>query len=588
MRAAGERADRMRMAAALQESEERFRSIVESSLDWIWEVDTHRPHRLQQRGGARHPGVRGRARCWAATCWTCWRRRPRRGRGADPQHMSGSDRGASRLHFLDRDGATRILLSNARSLHDGAGHVLGFRGTHHDDTERWRRTPRSASSCASTRCSARSARTCCARPIDARCWTAPARSPSNRAASARPRSASPARDGRTARLRGSHGDPEVLRCIAARRTGADRPGRRIPRLPGRWRAMREERMVKIEDFGSDRFAAAAAQQLLQQAGAHSEDRVAARRRAVGLPDVVVRHRAARRRGRNGTARSGSRGDIAHACDFLEQERAPGIPRVPQSRHRAAESRGIPQSLPADAESAGPLVVAILDVRGSVASTSRAGARTAMRCCGTSATRSRAWRRRRSSHIPNPMSSWSLSPRDRTMRSKRRAPPRHLPARLGQLPFVVDRRNGVPRMSAGIALAPLHGDDGESLERNALAALAEGKKRRLRVLPFNEDMRGRAARRLELERDLRQRDRNERIRAALPAEIRRRARRRLLGAEALLRWRHRRTAWCRPADFIPRARGNRADRARSGAGCCATRVARPRTRWRGRIRASASR
>jgi PAS domain S-box-containing protein len=29
----------MRMAAALQESEERFRSIVESSQDWIWEID---------------------------------------------------------------------------------------------------------------------------------------------------------------------------------------------------------------------------------------------------------------------------------------------------------------------------------------------------------------------------------------------------------------------------------------------------------------------------------------------------------------------------------------------------------------------
>ena len=93
-----------------------------------------------------------------------------------------------------------------------------------------------------------------------------------------------------------------------------------------------------------------------------------------------------------------------------------------------------------------------------------------------------------------------------------------------------------RMSAGLALSPLHGEDGESLERSALAALAEAKKRRARVLPFTEDLRGRAARRLELERDLRNAIDSQPVHAASTSRNSTTATQRLLGAEALLRWR----------------------------------------------------
>ena len=137
LRAAGERADRMRMAHALQESEERFRSIVESSLDWIWEVDTtgrivysNEAVRDILGFGAREVVGRNMIDLLAPASRAAVE-------ALIPQHMIGSNRWRRRrLHFLDRDGATRILLSNARSLHDAAGHVLGFRGTHHDDTER--------------------------------------------------------------------------------------------------------------------------------------------------------------------------------------------------------------------------------------------------------------------------------------------------------------------------------------------------------------------------------------------------------------------------------------------------------------------
>ena len=105
------------------------------------------------------------------------------------------------------------------------------------------------------------------------------------------------------------------------------------------------------------------------------------------------------------------------------------------------------------------------------------------------------------------------------------------------------------LSASLALGPEHGEDAETLENNAMAAMVEGRKRGLRVHAFNEDLRGRAARRLALELDLRKAIEREEFELFYQPKFDA-ARQRLVGAEGLLRWRHPQRGLVSPGDFIP--------------------------------------
>jgi len=551
LRAAGERADRMRMAEALQESEERFRSIVESSLDWIWEVDTtgrivysNEAVRDILGYGAREVLGRNMLDLLAPASRAAVE-------ALIPQHMIGSNRWRRRrLHFLDRDGATRILLSNARSLHDGAGHVLGFRGTHHDDTERLAQdakirqlvrihTVLSAFSTHVLRATNR-------REVLDRACAIAVEQGGFRAAAIATR-LGPVRDGEELLdFVASHGDPEVLRCIARGEPVPIHPGGAFHDFPGAV-ALREKRMVKVEDFGKSDFPPAVVA-LLQQAGAHSEVVLPLGDAPWGflmlLSDTVQRVDEEE----TGLLQRLAR-DIAHACDFLEQSErleflayhnpVTGLPNRAEFR----------QSLPALLKNAGSLVVAIVDIQGFGRindSRGRAYGDALLRLVGDALAGVAS-----NAFVAHPESdaflvAYPAGPDNAIQASDRLDTFLHT---LGQLPFVVDNETVYLGLSAGIALAPLHGDDGESLERHALAALAEGKQRRLRVLPFNEDMRGRAARRLELERDLRRAIDNEEFVLHYQPKFDG-ATQRLLGAEALLRWRRTDGTLVSPADFIP--------------------------------------
>lgn len=117
------------------------------------------------------------------------------------------------------------------------------------------------------------------------------------------------------------------------------------------------------------------------------------------------------------------------------------------------------------------------------------------------------------------------------------------------PFTVAGEEIRVHLRGGLAFAPDHGDDPESVEHNVLAAMQEGSRHGLRVHAFNEELRGRAANRLALEHDLRGAIEREEFELFYQPKFEA-ATQRLSGAEALLRWRHPQRGLVSPDEFIP--------------------------------------
>jgi PAS domain S-box-containing protein len=105
------------------------------------------------------------------------------------------------------------------------------------------------------------------------------------------------------------------------------------------------------------------------------------------------------------------------------------------------------------------------------------------------------------------------------------------------------------MRCGLAITPEHGVDFEEIESHALSALAEARRRDATVVTYSEDLRLRAERRILLERGLRVALERRQFELFLQPKFDARTRR-LTGAEALLRWRHPQHGLISPAEFIP--------------------------------------
>jgi PAS domain S-box-containing protein/diguanylate cyclase (GGDEF)-like protein len=117
------------------------------------------------------------------------------------------------------------------------------------------------------------------------------------------------------------------------------------------------------------------------------------------------------------------------------------------------------------------------------------------------------------------------------------------------PFLVEGEEVNVRMHASVLLAPSQADTSEAIERGLVAVLAEARSLDNPVQPFTEEVRVRAARRSELERDLRLAISHEQFELFLQPKFNA-ASHRLVGAEALLRWRHPERGMVSPAAFIP--------------------------------------
>ena len=231
-----------------------------------------------------------------------------------------------------------------------------------------------------------------------------------------------------------------------------------------------------------------------------------------------------------------------------QERAPGIPRLPQPGHWPAQPRRVPRTAAARCWRSRP------DGGG------RGGrpalrphqrlARARLRRRAAAPDRRRACDRRpaRTRIVAHPEADAFLLAYPATGdAARRRSSARRVARRLRPRAVRDRRRAGVTSTcTAGMALAPDHGDDAEVARAQCHGGAGRGEQAKdLPMLAYSEDLRARAARRMELERDLRRPSRSSEFELYYQPKFDA-ATRRLVGAEALLRWRHpERADWYRP-------------------------------------------
>jgi EAL domain-containing protein (putative c-di-GMP-specific phosphodiesterase class I)/GGDEF domain-containing protein len=121
--------------------------------------------------------------------------------------------------------------------------------------------------------------------------------------------------------------------------------------------------------------------------------------------------------------------------------------------------------------------------------------------------------------------------------------------MGQAPFQVNNEHVYVSLRAGLALGPFQGDTAESLERNAMSALAGAREQRVHVKAYNADLRRLAMQRIELEHDLRRAIDEEQFELYYQPKYDAHSRR-LVGAEAVIRWHHPGSGMVPPDTFVP--------------------------------------
>lgn len=125
----------------------------------------------------------------------------------------------------------------------------------------------------------------------------------------------------------------------------------------------------------------------------------------------------------------------------------------------------------------------------------------------------------------------------------------LSAAFGE-PLLVEGQEVFVTAAIGVAVAPEHGSDEESLTRNANAAAGAAKQAGgHRVQVYNSALERSSRARLELAADLRRAVENGGLALAFQPQVDLRQRR-LAGFEVLVRWQHPQRGWISPAEFIP--------------------------------------
>lgn len=122
------------------------------------------------------------------------------------------------------------------------------------------------------------------------------------------------------------------------------------------------------------------------------------------------------------------------------------------------------------------------------------------------------------------------------------------ASASAMPFLVDGEEVQVDLNASMLLAPAQASEAEAIERNLAAVLVESHDRPRRALAFTETARLRAERRVEIERDLHQALQLNAFELYLQPKFAT-STQALTGAEALLRWRHPSRGLVAPGDFL---------------------------------------
>ena len=542
LKTAAERVERDAIQRALHESEERFRGIVESSQDWIWEVDQslrvtysnpavadilgYRPDELQ--GRVVYELVDPADHVEFATRMPSLMR--------DPQGWR-----RWRLRWRHRDGQRRVLESTGRPLLDHE-QLRGFRGIGHDVTERLqqeahiRRLARihavlSAVGNMALRAADRD------ELLLAACRIAVEQGGFNAAGIG-------VREGDALRIARTYGDPALISSVA--------PDQVVPLVGSRYdghpslRALEEGRVVAVADF-SDAVSAgvpAAMCASMVERGVCSQISLPLGNPAWGVlalysdvvriydeEEVSLLRRLA--------------DELDYAVDFLARgERLQFL-----AYHNPAT--GLPNRLAFQQRVENLLIrrhvaVAAVDVLGFGRINTVRG-----RDFGNSllvAIGEALQQLRSGMLVAHPESDTFLLAFPATGTAEQEAQQLHpqLEA-LARRPFVVHDERIHIGLRVGMAVSPDHGNDADVLERNAVAALADAAARGSVLRCYSAELSQRTTRRIALERDLRHAVDAEQFVLHFQPKFDRDG---LAGAEALLRWKHPAEGLVSPAEFVP--------------------------------------
>ncbi|WP_147652889.1 EAL domain-containing protein [Vulcaniibacterium gelatinicum] len=542
---ARERRERARIEQALRESEERFRSIVESSRDWIWEslLDgtlTYSNAAIERMLGYPAQELVGR---------NCLEHMHPDDRAeverALPEILAAGDGWRNwRSRWIHRDGSIRVFDSSAVLLRGPDGAVYGLRGVDHDITELLRQKERIRQLArlhailgglgnAVLRADSRQAM------LDAVCRVAVEQGGFLAACIGEPG------DGHSVRVTAWHGDERAVGTVAeiARAAGQD-PGQPSPGA----RALYQGEWVIAPDLTRARDGVPGwAAGIALRAGIAAEVVI-----PVGSPPwcalgLFSDHPQAFDADELALYRRLA-DEIDFAADFIAKSE-----RLEYLAYFDPVT-GLPNraSLAARLESRRPeqrLALAVLDLERFGAINQSRGRATGDRLLRAVGERLQALLEGRAFVARLEADAFALvhDAADEVGHELERL--ESLLDELQRMPLALGREELRIEFSGGLAVAPDHADDPEALEHAATAALAEARRRRQRLLAFDEELRGRAAQRLRLEQELRlalERDEFELFYQPKFSA----ATQRLLGAEALLRWRHPERGLVSPGVFIP--------------------------------------
>ncbi|HVR80886.1 MAG TPA: EAL domain-containing protein [Luteimonas sp.] len=534
------RRERAQMERALRESEERFRTIVENSQDWIWESDQS-TRTLYSNGAIAR--ILGYAPDELLGTLASEHMLPEDRRMMEERlpRLAAEARGWERwrLRWRHRDGSVRVLESTAIPRMDENGEVVGFRSIDHDITEHLQQEAKIAqlarihavlSALGSAILRTRERQLL----LDRVCRIAVEQGGFKAACIGL------ATEETGLRLAASHGDPDVIAYIA--RLSEQPPVRVRTGI----RALRGGKPVIVGDIGRSKLEPVLRDALLQ-VGVAAQVVL-----PIGTPPWAVLGLFSVAAQEFDKDELGLLVRLAHEIDYAVDFIAKSERLEYLAYHNPVTD--LPNQIAFQQEVAarlaqGPLLVAVVELASSgriIESRGREFGEGVLRMVGQ-----RLQAEVGPSVIVAHPGEYSFLLAKSVLGSVQQEIESlgALLRALDDAPYEIEDEQVFLHLNCGVALSPEHGTDGETLERNATVALGEALKRKTRIEPFNEGLHERATRRIELERDLHRAFAENEFELWYQPKFNA-VDQRLLGAEALLRWRHPQAGLVSPAEFIP--------------------------------------
>ncbi|WP_297924908.1 EAL domain-containing protein, partial [Metallibacterium sp.] len=532
------------MQCALRESEERFRTIVETTEDWVWEMDLHRIHNYVNSSvteilGYSPTEVMGRD---ALDLMIDADR-------AEVEQMLpnlvAAKRGWHRwtLRWRHRDGSIRILESTAHPVLDRAGALIGYRGIDRDVTERVQQDAKirqlariHAVLSALGNAVLRSRDT--SELLDLSCRLAVVQGGFKAAAITARTSAN------TLTMTSSSGDPAILALVAQHdHLSLDPAGVSEPPF---MQAMRTASMIVTRD-GSGADASAGWPAAMARAGVAAQISLPIGAEAWGVMSLFA-----------GTTQTFDdeeidllrrlTDEVDYARDFIDKsERLEFL--AYNNPTTSLPNRTAFRDLLLSRLESGPQTIAMIDIE-----RFRYINRTRGRRFGDALLRGVGSRLK--SIVPEGAlvahpgdDAFVLAFAQTGTIDDAIGDIEALLRRCTERPFMIQGEQVHARFHCSVLMAPLHAQTPDAIEHGLVAALAEAQSLDHPVLAFTEGARQRMARRVELERDLRLALEHDEFELHLQPKHGA-VSGQLTGAEVLLRWRHPAQGLVSPAEFIP--------------------------------------